>query len=193
MASAEAQRYGEGVSWQPQRPRLHPGRLLLAWAVGAASVAAAAWLLPGVALERSGAALSAAAALAVLNAVLPPVLAALRLPFMVAIGFVLVLVADALLLQLASELLPDAIRVDSFGDALLAALVMAAVSLVLQIVLGTDDDDEYTLHVTRRIARRQRPDHEPLDRRGGLPAHGVGDRSLVADRRQPGRHPARLQ
>src|SRR5215211_6447914 len=155
MASAEAQRYGEGVSWQPQRPRLHPGRLLLAWAVGAASVAVAAWLLPGVALERSGAALSAAAAVAVLNAVLPPLLAALRLPFMVAIGFVLVLLADALLLQLASELLPDEIRVDGFGDALLAALVMAAVSLVLQVVLGTDDDDEYTLHVTRRIARRQ--------------------------------------
>src|SRR5215203_1082376 len=138
MAS-DAVSYGEIPAWHPERPRLHVGRLLLGWIVGGASVAAAAWLLPGVALERSGAALSAAAALAVLNAVLPPVLAALRLPFMVAIGFVLVLLADA-------------IRVDGVGDALLAAVVLAPGGLVLPIVLGTDDDDEYTLRVTRRIA-----------------------------------------
>ena len=32
---------------------------------------------------------------------------------------------------------------------------MAAVSVVLQAILGTNDDDEYSLKVTRRIARRQ--------------------------------------
>ena len=35
------------------------------------------------------------------------------------------------------------------------SIVIAAVGLVLQIVSGTNDDDEYTLRVTRRIARRQ--------------------------------------
>jgi hypothetical protein len=74
---------------------------------------------------------------------------------MLLIGFLLVLVADALVLQLAHDLLPDDIRVDSFGDALLAALIISAVSLVLQTILGTNDDDEYNLRVTRRIARRQ--------------------------------------
>ena len=147
--------YGEPVTWQPATPRLRAGRLLLGWALAAASVAAAAWLLPGVALERSGAAFVAAAAIAVLNAVLPPVIAALRLPYTVAAGFVLVLAADALLLLLAADALPDSIRVDTFGDALLAALVMSAVSLCLQVVIGVNDDDEYTLRVTRRIARRQ--------------------------------------
>ena len=82
-------------------------------------------------------------------------LAALRLPFMLVVGFLLVLLADALLLVLADAVLPDDIRVDSFGDALLASLVIAAVSVVLQVILGTNDDDEYTLRVTRRIARRQ--------------------------------------
>ena len=43
----------------------------------------------------------------------------------------------------------------SFGDALLAALVMSAVSLVLQVIIGANDEDEYGLRVTRRIARRQ--------------------------------------
>src|SRR6185436_4494727 len=49
----------------------------------------------------------------------------------------------------------DHIEVSGFGDALLAALVMSAVSLVLEVVIGTDDDDEYSLRVIRRIARRQ--------------------------------------
>jgi hypothetical protein len=52
---------------------------------------------------------------------------------------VLILLADALLLRLAAKALPDAITVGAFGDALLAALVIAAVSLCLQIVLGTKD------------------------------------------------------
>ena len=86
---------------------------------------------------------------------LPPLVAALRLPFMLLLGFVLVLVIDALALLIAHDLLPDLITVDSFGDALLAALIMAAISIALQAVLGVNDDDQYSLRVTRRIARRQ--------------------------------------
>src|SRR5215204_5541963 len=74
---------------------------------------------------------------------------------MLVAGFLLVLAADALLLKLASDLLADDVRVDSFGDALLAALVMSAASVVLETLLGTNDDDAYNLRVTRRIARRQ--------------------------------------
>jgi uncharacterized membrane protein YvlD (DUF360 family) len=147
--------YGELVRWQPQSPRLRPVRLVLAWVVSAIAVGVTALILPGVALAGTGAAFLVAALIAVLNAVLPPVLASLRLPFTLAAGFLLILVADAGILVIAHELLPDDIRVGSFGDALLAALLIAAVSLVLQAVLGTNDDDEYTLRVTRRIARRQ--------------------------------------
>jgi uncharacterized membrane protein YvlD (DUF360 family) len=153
--AAAEEPYGERMTWQPATPRLGVVRLLVSWAVGAVSVAVAAWIVPGVALEQSGAAFAVAAVIAVLNAILPPILAAIRLPFMLVAGFLLVLVADALLLELASDLLPDDIRVDSFGDALLAALVMSAASIVLQVILGTNDDDQYTLKVTRRIARRQ--------------------------------------
>jgi hypothetical protein len=39
--------------------------------------------------------------------------------------------------------------------ALLAALVMAAASVVLEAILGVDDDDVYMLRVIRRGARRQ--------------------------------------
>ena len=81
--------------------------------------------------------------------------AALRLPFMLALGFILVLVVDALLLLIADDALSDFISVNSFGDALLASLVMAAVSIVLQVITGTNDDDEYTVRVVKRVARRQ--------------------------------------
>jgi putative membrane protein len=196
----------------------------VSWAVSAASVVAAAWLLPGIELLESGSGFLVALAVAVFNAILPPVLAALRLPFVVALGFLLALFANALLLVLAADVLPDAIDVSSFGDALLAALVMAAVSLTLEVLLGTDDDDEYgcawsaasrgarasrsaprcrascssrstgsRCRAARRDARRQRADDGELDRRRRLPPDRMGDRPLLADRRQPGRHPARLQ
>jgi uncharacterized membrane protein YvlD (DUF360 family) len=154
-AQLEPVHYGEAVRWQPAKVRIRPVRLIVLWLVGAASVAVASWLLPGVALESSAGPFVVAALIAVLNAILPPVLAALRLPFTVAIGFILVLLADALILRLAADALPDSIHVASFGDALLAALVISGVMLCLQVALGTNDDDEYTLRVTRRIAKRQ--------------------------------------
>ena len=74
---------------------------------------------------------------------------------------------------------------DNFGWALLAALLVAAVSIVLEVIFGTNDDDTYTLRVVQRIARRQgggdpdgRPrDHLPRDRRAraaGAPAGDAG-------------------
>jgi uncharacterized membrane protein YvlD (DUF360 family) len=155
MAEPAATPYGEQVRWEPATPRLRPLRTLVSWVVAAAAVWVAAAIVPGVALDSTGAAFVVAAFLALLNAVLPPVLAALRLPFMLLAGFLAVLLADALVLVLAHEVFPDDIRVDSFGDALLAAILISAVSLILQAILGTNDDDEYNLRVTRRIARRQ--------------------------------------
>jgi uncharacterized membrane protein YvlD (DUF360 family) len=134
--------YGAEVSWEPVKPRLRPLSLLVSWAIAAASLYVAAALLPGVGLDQPGAAFVIAAVIAVINAVLPPVVAALRLPYMLALGFVLVLLLDATALVIADEALPGFITVSSFGDALLAALVMAAVSIVLQVVTGTNDDDE---------------------------------------------------
>jgi uncharacterized membrane protein YvlD (DUF360 family) len=146
--------YGQEAAWEPVVPRLRIGRLLLAWVVGAASLALAAWLVPGVELAGAAAALVVVLVIGLVNGVLPPLLAALRLPFTLVLGFLLVLFADAAALRIAADALPDDIRVDSFGVALLAALVMAVANTVLQVVLGTNDDDEYTLRVTRRVARR---------------------------------------
>jgi uncharacterized membrane protein YvlD (DUF360 family) len=149
--------YGVEIAWQPSKPRLRPLHLALSWIVSAASVYVAAGLLPGVHIDGAGGAFLVAAAIAAINAVLPPLIASLRLPFTLVAGFLLVLLADAFALKLTSDGFPAAIGIDSFGDAMLGALVIAAVSLVLQVLLGTDDEDEYALRVIKRVARRQGP------------------------------------
>jgi uncharacterized membrane protein YvlD (DUF360 family) len=147
--------YGAEVAWEPVKPRLRPLRLLVSWVFASAGLYVGAILVPGVTLDKPGAAFVIAAVIAVLNAVLPPVVAALRLPYMLALGFVLVLFVDAAALVVADDALPSFITVGSFGDALLASLLMAAVSIALHVVAGTNDDDEYSLRVIERVARRQ--------------------------------------
>ena len=92
--------------------------------------------------------------IAILNAILPPVIAALRLPLMLVLGLLLILIADALMLLAADAITGGDLSVDSFWSALLVALVASAVSVVLDVVFGTNDDDAYMLSVIQRIARR---------------------------------------
>lgn len=136
------------------RPRRSPARLLAAWLVSAGALLIAAYLVPGVTVHGFGGAAVAVLVIAVLNAVLPPFLAAIRLPYMALTAFLLILVLDALMLMLAAEIAPDRLEVDAFGWALLAALVASAASTALEVLFGTNDDDAYTLRVVQRIARR---------------------------------------
>jgi uncharacterized membrane protein YvlD (DUF360 family) len=143
--------------WKPQSPRFRLVNLLVSWIVAAVAVLVAAAILPGLTVGNFGEAAIDAAIIAALNAILPPVVAALRLPFTLALGFVLVLVLDALILVLASHIDSTSIKVDSFGWALLSSLAIAGASVVLEIILGVNDEDTYTLRVIRRIVRRRAP------------------------------------
>jgi uncharacterized membrane protein YvlD (DUF360 family) len=146
--------YGATVQWQPAKLKLRPLRLVVALLVNAVAVWIAAALVAGVGLNDFRGAIFAAALIAILNAFLPPIIAALRLPLALLTGFLAVLAADAFVLRLAADVAPDHIQVDSFGSALLAALLISAVSLVLQVIVGSNDDDEFNLRVTRRVAKR---------------------------------------
>ena len=94
-------------------------------------------------------------------------MAALRLPYTLVLGFLLVLVLDALFLVLASEIAPHAFVVDGFFWALLTALVASAVSVVLDVLLPVADDDTYTLarHAADRAALWRRDPHHPAGNR----------------------------
>jgi uncharacterized membrane protein YvlD (DUF360 family) len=147
--------YGADTGWEPAKPRLRPLRLAVSWLIASVAVLIAAALVPDVALHDPWGAFVIAAAIAALNAFLPPLVAAIRLPFTLALGFLLVLALNAVALRVAADAFPEAITIASFGDALLAALVIAATTIVLQVIAGTNDDEEYNVRVVRRVARRQ--------------------------------------
>jgi uncharacterized membrane protein YvlD (DUF360 family) len=142
-----------GVAWRPARPKLRLGRLLVSWIVSALALLAAAAILPGAWIDDFWGALLVAAVVAALNAILPPLIAALRLPFTLVLGFLLVLVVNAAILLLADALTEGTIRLDSFWVALGVALVASAASVVIQVIIGANDDDTYTLSVIERLAR----------------------------------------
>ena len=85
------------------RPQLRPSRLALSLLVSAVSFFLAAGILPGFDVGDFWRALLGALVVAALNAVLPPLVAALRLPYTVATTFLLVLVVDAAILLVASR------------------------------------------------------------------------------------------
>ena len=146
--------FGQAPSPRDVKVPIRPLRLLVSWVMSAISLLIAAAIVPHVQIVSFWGALGVAAVIAVLNAIVPPVLAAIRLPYTIASTFLLVLFADALMLLLASKLTDGAIEVDRFGWALLTALLASAVTVALAIIAGTNDEDEYTLRVIQRIARR---------------------------------------
>ena len=222
MPSDAERTYGQSTAWKPERPRIRLFPLIVAWFATGVALMVAAWVLPGVDVRSFWGALLVAVVVSALNAVIPPVLAALRLPLTLVLGFLLVLIADAAIL-LATDALTDGIlTVDNFGWALLASLVVAAVSVVLAVLLGSDDMS--SIRIAHRIARRQgiiaidgrardrlprdrrartadpatgdarreRAEHGPLGARDA-PSRRVGDGSLLADRCEPGGDPAGLE
>jgi uncharacterized membrane protein YvlD (DUF360 family) len=146
--------FGRRLEWQPQAPKLRLSRVIIAWLISAVALITAAEILPGASVEGFWGALLVAAVVGVLNAVIPPLIAALRLPFMLVLGFLLVLCVNAAILLLADSLTDGAIQLDGFWAALSVALVASAVSVVIQVVVGANDDDAYTLSVIRRLAAR---------------------------------------
>ncbi len=153
MPSESEPVYGQSTSWQSERPRWRLFPLIVSWLATGVAFMVAAGILPGVSIDGFWGALLVAAIVAALNAVIPPVLAAVRLPATLVLGFLLVLVADAGILLLTDSLTDGVLTVDSFGWALLTSLVVAAVSVVLAVILGSDDMS--SIRIAQRIARRQ--------------------------------------
>ena len=151
--SNSEQTYGQSTAPQPERPPFKVFPLVVSWLATGIALMVASWLLPGVDIASFWGALIVAAIVAALNAVIPPFLAALRLPLTLVLGFLLVLFADALILLLAAEVAENALSVDNFWWALLAAFVVAAVSVVLAVLLGSDDMG--SIRIAQRIAKRQ--------------------------------------
>src|SRR5947209_591415 len=131
--------FGQPIVWEPQAPRFRLLHVVISWLIAGVSVFVAAAIVPHVSVGGFLDALIAAALIATLNALLPPIIAALRLPFTLALGFVLVLLVDAGGLVLVSHLDAAAIKVDGFGWALLASVLISAAMVVLEVILRSEE------------------------------------------------------
>ena len=77
MTTTTESEYGRAPGWTPARPKLRPLRLVVAWLASGAALFAAAEIVPGETVNDFWGALLATAAIAVLNALIPPLIAAL--------------------------------------------------------------------------------------------------------------------
>jgi uncharacterized membrane protein YvlD (DUF360 family) len=142
------------AAWEAAKPKLSPVRVVLGIILSMIATVVAAWILPGFDVKGAAGAFGLVVLIAVLNAIVPPVIAALRVPYTIVFGFLTCLVLDAAIVYAAGRVLSD-VEVSGFGDALLASILIAALTMLLQVFAGVDDVDSATeLRRTQRIARR---------------------------------------
>lgn len=109
--------------------------VLLRWLVLTAAVLVASWLLDGIRVNGFAPALLAAAALGILNAVFRPLIILLTLPINILTLGLFTFVINALMLKLASALIPG-FDVRGFWTAVGGALIIGVVSWFLNLFVG---------------------------------------------------------
>jgi putative membrane protein len=116
-------------------------KLLLRWAITSLSLFVAAWLVPGIRVEREGWTIFAAMAaiLGLVNAFVRPLLKLLSCPLIILTLGVFVLVINAITLWLASAIAVQwfhvGFHVDGFWAAFLGSLIVSMVSVLLNALL----------------------------------------------------------
>ena len=127
-------------------------RLLALWVLLALLLLLAAAIVPGIDVPSFGAALLTTGAIALLNAVLWPLLIRLLLPVAVFSFGLLSLVINAAVVMVAIDLVDG--EAPSLLGAIVVALVVAIGSMLLTPALSLDDDARQLLLVRRRLRRR---------------------------------------
>lgn len=115
---------------------------LITWFVTSIATAVAIALVPGI--EAVGGSLlgpiMCALALALVNAIVKPIIEVLSLPLTVVTMGIFYLVINALMLELASSvslsLFGSGISISGFGSAFLGAIVISLASMVVSSVVG---------------------------------------------------------
>lgn len=104
--------------------------ILINWLVSALVILSVAYILPGVHVVSFMTALVAALVLGVINAILKPILIILTLPINIVTLGLFTLVINALLILLATKIVPG-FSVDGFWWALLFGIILSVVNSVL--------------------------------------------------------------
>jgi putative membrane protein len=107
---------------------------ITSWFLSALALWLVARIIPGIEVRDFGAALLATIVIAVVNAVIGPILKLLGLPFIILTLGLFLLVINAFLLKLASVFTPG-FRVHGFLAAVLGSVVLTILSTILRRVV----------------------------------------------------------
>jgi putative membrane protein len=109
--------------------------LLIHWLLSAVSLLIVTYILPGIQVRGFGTALIAAIVIGLVNATLGLILKILTLPLTLLTFGLFLLVINALMLQLASSLVPG-FFVTGFWSAFFGAIVLSLVSMILRSLIA---------------------------------------------------------
>jgi putative membrane protein len=105
----------------------------------ALSVGITTWLIPGINFDGNLVTLfMVSAVLGLLMAVLKPILTLLTCPLVVLTLGLFVLVINTLMLYITSWIFPASLTIDNFWWALLASIIISAIAMILNSLLGED-------------------------------------------------------
>lgn len=125
--------------------------LLMQWLVTSLTIMMIPYLLSGVHVNGFGAALAAAAVLGILNVLVKPILFVLTLPITVFTLGLFYFVLNAVLFKWAGALV-SGFRVDSFGAAFLASLIVSLVSWIFSVSFKRKNGQSGRVVVVRQTA-----------------------------------------
>jgi len=129
-------------------------RALLVLLLDALALLLLSELLPGFVLDGPGAALSAAALIGVLNALVWPVLVRVALPLTVLTLGGAALLLNGALVTFAIDVLPGS-RIEGLAGGVTVTLAMTALTALVFGFFAVDEDDVWHRHVVRRQLRRR--------------------------------------
>lgn len=116
--------------------------IALRWVILTLAILLAAYVVDGITVSGPGAAFFAAAMLGILNAFLRPILLILTLPINILTFGLFTFVINALLLKMASGVIPG-FDVQGFWPAVLGALIISAASWLLNSLVSDRGRVEY--------------------------------------------------
>lgn len=113
--------------------------ILIRWVVLTISVGVTTWLLPGLGFTGDILTLFLmSAVLGLLMAVLKPILVLLTCPLVVLTLGLFTLVINTFILYVTSWIFPNSLHIANFWWALLASIIIGAIAMILNSVLGEE-------------------------------------------------------
>ncbi len=108
--------------------------IFISWIIGTITILIVAYAVPGVRVTGLSSAIIAAAILGILNALVKPILVLLTLPLTILTLGLFLFIINALVFLLAGSVFRG-FKVDSFGAALVASILVSIVSFILNRIV----------------------------------------------------------